>query len=75
MIDAGFQGDVAAMRHIIKERLAEQRAGQGSPQLQDQQPTRGIVLAAGGGTYAANAFVNLWVLRRHLNCTLPAVIM
>lgn len=75
VIDAGFQGDVAAMRHIIKERLAEQRAGQGSPQLQDQQPTRGIVLAAGGGTYAANAFVNLWVLRRHLNCTLPAVIM
>ncbi len=75
VIDAGFQGDVAAMRHIIKERLAAEQQGGKGGQQGGQRPTRGIVLAAGGGAYAANAFVNLWVLRRHLNCTLPAVIM
>lgn len=75
------------MRHIIKQHLAaqqaaqqqqqqaEEMAGQGSQQPKGRQLIRGILVAAGGGTYAANAFVNLWVLRRHLNCTLPVAIM
>ncbi|KAL4424089.1 hypothetical protein ABPG75_001390 [Micractinium tetrahymenae] len=83
VIDAGFQGDVAAMQHIITQHLAaaeqqpqaEQQQAEGGQRQRQQRPTRGIVLAVGGGTYAANAFVNLWVLRRHLNCTLPVAIM
>lgn len=68
VIDAGFKGDVHAMRHII----AKQLDAQPEPK---RAPTRGIVMAAGGRSYIANAFVNMRVLRHHLNCTLPVAIM
>lgn len=83
VIDASFQGDVRAMRHIISQVLEEQTQfthvaeGQADDKQQGRNapPTRGIVIAAGGGTYVANAFANLYVLQRHLNCTLPVAIM
>ncbi|GAB4812962.1 hypothetical protein N2152v2_000008 [Parachlorella kessleri] len=39
-----------------------------------QQPRRGIVTLAARGSLVANAFVNLYVLRHHLHCSLPVVI-
>ncbi|EFN51903.1 hypothetical protein CHLNCDRAFT_139528 [Chlorella variabilis] len=69
-IDAGFRGDVRAMRHIIAQQLAGS-----APEPAKGRAQRGIVLAAGGQEYIANAFVNLYVLQRHLNCTLPVAIM
>lgn len=50
-------------------------------QLQEQPApppggaTRGIVISVGGGQFAANAFVNIYVLQRHLKCTLPVAMM
>jgi hypothetical protein len=35
-------------------------------------PQRGILVSAGTGKHLANAFVNLHVIRHHLNCALPA---
>eukprot|EP00887_Chlorella_sp_A99_P000982 scaffold5.g982.t1 len=38
-------------------------------------PELGVVIAAGFPASLANAFVSLWVLRHHLNCSLPATVM
>ena len=75
VIDAGFQGDLHAMRYIISQQLAAADAPAGTDAAGPATPTRGIVVAAGSPQYIANAFVNLYVLQRHLNCTLPIVIM
>ena len=36
---------------------------------------RGILMAAGGSKYIANAFVTMHVVRHHLGCTLPIAVM
>lgn len=66
VIDAAFLGDLAVMaRHITRVQ----------PLPASRSPSRGIVLSAGGQQYAANAFVNIYVLQRFLNCTLPVAFM
>lgn len=71
VIDAGFRGDVEVMAKQIAARPLGQPPGGGG----GGGGRRGIVMSAGGGTYTANAFVSLYVLRRVLNCTLPVAIM
>ena len=79
IIDAGFQGDLHAMRYIISQQLAAAGPAAAPPAGANgagpATPTRGIVVAAGSPQYIANAFVNLYVLQRHLNCTVPVVVM
>ena len=76
IIDAGFQGDLRAMRYIISQQLADGgKAAPGAGAAGLATATRGIVVAAGSPQYIANAFINLYILQRHLNCSLPVVIM
>jgi hypothetical protein len=65
------QADKHMLWHLLRTKpsiLEERRKAMASA------PQRGILLSAGLGSQLANAFVNLFVLRQHLKCTLPVAI-
>jgi len=65
-VDRAFLGDQRVMQAWLLKRVSTKIPSPGGK--------RGIVVPAGGVDQLANAFINIYVLRNHLKCTLPVTI-
>ena len=62
-VDRAFLGDQRVMQEFLIKSVSTTVPSPGGD--------RGIVIPAGGVDQLANAFINIYVLRHHIGCTLP----
>lgn len=68
-----LEADARALRAVLAKYNASMAAEWAA--AAGDQPERGILILAGPEVYMVNAFVSLWAIRRHWNCSLPVAIV